>query len=146
MVQHVHIGRAWFMGGHGCHVHVGRAWFMGGHGCHVHVGRAWFNMYTLCPLPPSWPLTCFNPAHPVQEGMVQYVQFVPIATAMISHMYGADNMKLRLQSTVLSKLHLVAACSEQKQPSAKEYRLQISEAEGFRSKCMTATLAAQPSP
>jgi len=28
---------------------------------------------------------------------VQYVQFVPIVAAMISHMYGADNMKLRLQ-------------------------------------------------
>jgi hypothetical protein len=33
----------------------------------------------------------------LQEGMVQYVQFVPLAATMISHLYGADSMKLRLQ-------------------------------------------------
>mmetsp|Transcript_22818 Transcript_22818/g.63087 ORF Transcript_22818/g.63087 Transcript_22818/m.63087 type:complete len:483 (+) Transcript_22818:400-1848(+) len=43
-------------------------------------------------------MSIISQAPTTQEGMVQYVQFVPIATAMISHMYGADNMKLRLQA------------------------------------------------
>ncbi|KAF5832445.1 radial spoke protein 7 [Dunaliella salina] len=43
-------------------------------------------------------MSIISQAPTTQEGMVQYIQFVPIATAMISHMYGADNMKLRLQA------------------------------------------------
>lgn len=43
------------------------------------------------------PATHVDTRPAAQEGMVQYVQFVPLAASMISHMYDADSMKLRLQ-------------------------------------------------